>query len=51
MNAQTFPLTHLWFLYTLILFYVAALTLRGLVVLIDRSGACAPGSMWSCACW
>lgn len=39
MNAQTFPLTHLWFLYTLILFYVAALALRGLVVLIDRSGA------------
>ena len=32
----SFPLTHLWFLYTLTLFYAAALAIRGLVVLIDR---------------
>ena len=28
MTLQTFPLTHLWFLYALMLLYVAALTLR-----------------------
>jgi peptidoglycan/LPS O-acetylase OafA/YrhL len=33
-----FPLTHLWFLYVLILFYAATLVLRGLVVLVDRKG-------------
>lgn len=33
----TFPLTHLWFLWTLTLFYVAALAIRGVVSLIDRS--------------
>ncbi|MBI1238307.1 MAG: acyltransferase family protein [Alphaproteobacteria bacterium] len=36
MTAETFPLTHLWFLYDLVLFYVAALLLRGAVVTIDR---------------
>jgi peptidoglycan/LPS O-acetylase OafA/YrhL len=33
-----FPLTHLWFLYVLILFYAATLVLRGLVVLLDWKG-------------
>lgn len=33
-----FPLTHLWFLYVLVLLYAGALALRGLVVLVDRSG-------------
>ncbi|MBX9746371.1 MAG: acyltransferase family protein [Hyphomonadaceae bacterium] len=37
-NAQTFPLTHLWFLYVLLFFYAAALLLRGLVRLIDGKG-------------
>ena len=36
---QSFPLTHLWFLYYLCIFYIAALTLRaGFVGLLDRSG-------------
>lgn len=34
-----FPLTHLWFLYVLMIFYVIALAVRGLVALIDRNGA------------
>lgn len=33
-----FPLTHLWFLYVLLILYVGALLLRGIVVLIDRNG-------------
>ncbi len=33
----TFPLTHLWFLWVLTLFYAAALAIRGAVVLVDRS--------------
>jgi glucan biosynthesis protein C len=33
---RTFPLTHLWFLYVLLLLYAAALALRALVVPIDR---------------
>jgi peptidoglycan/LPS O-acetylase OafA/YrhL len=36
-SAATFPLTHLWFLYLLTLFYAAALVIRGLVSLVDRS--------------
>lgn len=36
-----FPLAHLWFLYLLVLFYVAALALRGLATLLDRRGASA----------
>lgn len=36
-TAETFPLTHLWFLYVLLFFYAAALVLRGLVRLIDRN--------------
>ena len=39
LTAETFPWLHLWFLYALLIFYVAALLLRGLVSLIDRSGA------------
>ena len=38
LTAQTFPLTHLWFLYVLLIFYAVALALRELVSLIDRSG-------------
>ena len=33
-----FPLTHLWFLYALLLLYAAALMLRALVRAIDRGG-------------
>lgn len=39
LTVETFPLLHLWFLYVLLLFYVVALVLRGVVHLIDRSGA------------
>ncbi|HVZ99434.1 MAG TPA: acyltransferase family protein [Caulobacterales bacterium] len=39
LTAQNFPLTHLWFLYVLCIFYAAALALRGLIVAIDRKGA------------
>jgi peptidoglycan/LPS O-acetylase OafA/YrhL len=38
-TAETFPLTHLWFLYVLLFFYAGALLVRGVVHLIDRSGA------------
>ena len=34
-----FPLTHLWFLYILLIFYVAALVLRSPFAMLDRSGA------------
>jgi peptidoglycan/LPS O-acetylase OafA/YrhL len=33
-----FPLTHLWFLYVLLLLYAATLSVRGLVAALDRSG-------------
>ncbi len=33
----TFPLTHLWFLWVLTLFYAVALAIRGVVALIDPS--------------
>ena len=33
-----FPLTHLWFLYVLLLLYAATLIVRSLVAAIDRSG-------------
>lgn len=33
-----FPLTHLWFLYVLTLFYVAALVLRDVTTRLDRNG-------------
>jgi len=38
MTAETFPLTHLWFLYVLLFFYAGALVLCALVHLIDRRG-------------
>jgi peptidoglycan/LPS O-acetylase OafA/YrhL len=34
----TFPLTHLWFLYMLLILYGAALAVRALAVLLDRYG-------------
>lgn len=43
MNAQTFPLTHLWFLYLLLFFYAGALVLRGVANLIDRGGRIGKG--------
>jgi glucan biosynthesis protein C len=33
-----FPLTHLWFLYVLLEFYVAVLVLRAGVILVDKTG-------------
>jgi peptidoglycan/LPS O-acetylase OafA/YrhL len=39
LTLEAWPLTHLWFLYVLLIFYAGALALRGLVVLIDRDGA------------
>jgi glucans biosynthesis protein C len=33
-----FPLTHLWFLYVLLLLYAATLIVRGAVLFVDRSG-------------
>lgn len=39
LTVEAWPLTHLWFLYVLLFFYAGALALRGLVTLIDRSGA------------
>lgn len=38
LTVEAWPLTHLWFLYVLLFFYTCALALRGLVVLVDRSG-------------
>lgn len=38
LSATNFPLTHLWFLYVLTLFYAAMLLLRGVVRLVDRGG-------------
>lgn len=37
LTAQNFPLTHLWFLYMLMIFYAVSLTLTALVRLVDRS--------------
>ena len=39
LTVETFPLLHLWFLYVLLIFCAAALLLRAVVHLIDRSGA------------
>ncbi|MER7007237.1 acyltransferase family protein [Dactylosporangium sp. NPDC000555] len=39
MTLRTFPLTHLWFLYYLLLLYVGALALRGIAAVVDRTGA------------
>lgn len=33
-----FPLTHLWFLYVLTLYYIGMLVLRGVVMTVDRQG-------------
>lgn len=38
MTVTNFPLTHLWFLYLLLILYPVALALRGLVALVDRGG-------------
>lgn len=38
LTAATFPLTHLWFLYVLTIFYAAALILRAPIALMDRGG-------------
>lgn len=34
----SFPLTHLWFLYVLLVFYAATLAIRGVMNVIDRGG-------------
>ena len=39
LSLKTFPLTHLWFLYVLILLYVGALALRGVMATLERKGA------------
>ncbi|WP_395646027.1 acyltransferase family protein [Terricaulis sp.] len=39
LTVATFPLTHLWFLYVLLIFYAAALALRAVMVALDRNGA------------
>lgn len=38
LTLETFPLTHLWFLWVLLIFYAATLILRPLGRLIDRDG-------------
>lgn len=38
MTAETFPLTHLWFLYLLLTFYAVMLVARGLIAAVDRDG-------------
>lgn len=38
LTLETFPLTHLWFLWVLLIFYAATLILRPLARLIDRDG-------------
>lgn len=38
MTAANFPLTHLWFLYVLAMFYAGALALRALLDFADRGG-------------
>ena len=39
-----FPLTHLWFLYVLLLLYAGTLLVRGLAALVDRQGALGRGA-------
>lgn len=39
LTLKSFPLTHLWFLYVLLLLYAAVLLLRAGVVAVDRGGA------------
>ncbi|HEV7227046.1 acyltransferase family protein [Brevundimonas sp.] len=38
LTLETFPLTHLWFLWVLLIFYAGALILRPLARLLDRNG-------------
>ncbi len=38
LTLETFPLTHLWFLWVLLIFYAATLILRPLARLMDREG-------------
>jgi len=38
LTLETFPLTHLWFLWVLLIFYASTLLLRPLIRLIDRDG-------------
>lgn len=38
MTVENFPLTHLWFLWVLLLFYAALLAGRGLIGALDRKG-------------
>lgn len=42
-SVETFPLTHLWFLYLLLIFYAAMLIIRIPVVVVDRSGGLRDG--------
>ncbi len=44
MTVGTFPLTHLWFLYVLLVFYATALAMRGAVAAIDRQGRLRAGA-------
>lgn len=37
-TASDFPLTHLWFLYVLLIFYALAIAVRSVVALVDRQG-------------
>lgn len=39
LTIKNFPLTHLWFLYVLLLLYAAVLLVRAVVVMADRGGA------------
>ena len=44
---ETFPLTHLWFLYVLLGLYAAALAIRTVVVKLDPSTALRRGADWT----
>lgn len=44
LTVETFPLTHLWFLWVLLLFYAALLAGRAVIGTIDRSGRLAAGA-------
>jgi glucans biosynthesis protein C len=45
LTLETFPLTHLWFLYMLLWLYAGALLLRLVGKLVDRNGRIADGAM------
>jgi len=42
--AGSFPLTHLWFLYVLLLLYAATLTIRAALSVVDRAGVVRAGA-------